>query len=874
MYRWYYFAAAMGVIAASCAHQTEEEEVSSHSEALSAIQFAPTGSGIDFVGLYRLRNNDGNECLKHDLRFGPCGTSDADTTDQVAVYRGGDGNYRVCEPVPPILVTQKECYSVDYISTTPDWGFDFIEFKINGGNIKEGAATGGVVEFCVAERDVFVFQAKCIGTSTHASADAINCSDSMRSNNQGVCISSHVISVKPAGGTVFLATRGNIGAYATLGTGVSNEFNLKLLEADHAEFAWYRRDTGKDGVDPTDFLSTGRDEGHVNYRWSPLKVPLADLPLAKKITPSSDARPTDATCSLSAQSGAGGVTLSWRSTNAMACWLAIDGDIRPASSTCLGSLNVKSLPGGPAHVAKVFVEGPSGTKACSASFNLTEPVSLSACPSTATGMAVGSYLNCSCSATAASSGNVWGIDNYTSNSSICRAAVHAGKITTSGGAVTVYRTEGLISYDGNTRNGVRSYFYGASPGNMRFVPPGTPIPTSLPDCTGTGSWLDVGRTYECSCSSDAIVRAAPVWGTDVYTSLSSICGAAVHAGKISAAGGTVTVTGLGGLSSYRGSMRNGVATLDYGSFAGSFSFGSMPSVSTACPVNATSMPVGTTKDCTCSSTAASTAASVWGTDAYTSDSNVCRAAVHAGQITASGGSITVYRSKGLAAYTGSVRNGVATLNFGAATGTFSFVPATTATVPACPKDASTMAPDTRQDCTCSSAAASGAGAVWGTDAYTSDSDICRAAVHAGKITTAGGRVTVFRSTGLSYYSASNRNGVVTLTWPTSYFGTLSFAYLPSTLPDCPNSAWALAKNTSLRCNCTTYLATSGGLWGTDYYAGDYSSICQAAVHAGKITVAGGEVTVYKVDGRSSYTGSTRYGVTSSSTGATPESIHF
>lgn len=365
MYRLYCFAAAMGVIATSCGHETEDEEVSSHTEPLRAIQFAPAGSGIDFVGLYRLRNNDGNECLNHNLSFGPCGTG-TDTNDQVAVYKGSNGSYLVCEPVPPVLTTQKQCFSVELVSTTADWGFDFIQFELNGGNIRDGAATGDVVEVCVAEKEQLVFQAKCMGSSTYASSDAVNCD---RSNNKAVCISSHAISVKPAGSTVFAPAPGNIGAFGTLGTGVSNEFNLKATETNNPEFGWYRRDTGSNGRDPTDFLSQGRDEGHVNYRWSPIKVPLADLPLAKKMTPTADTKPVDATCNLSARARSGGVTLSWSSTNAVACWLAIDGEIRPASSTCSGRLNVRSLPGGPGHVAKVFVEGPSGTKSCSASFS-------------------------------------------------------------------------------------------------------------------------------------------------------------------------------------------------------------------------------------------------------------------------------------------------------------------------------------------------------------------------------------------------------------------------------------------------------------------------------------------------------------------------
>jgi hypothetical protein len=57
------------------------------------------------------------------------------------------------------------------------------------------------------------------------------------------------------------------------------------------------------------------------------------------------------------------------------------------------------------------------------------------------------------------------------------------------------------------------------------------------------------------------------------------------------------------------------------------------------------------------------------------------------------------------------------------------------------------------------------------------------------------------------------------------------------------------------------------VWGTDVYSDD-SSICSAAVHAGVITVAqGGPVTIEIRPGQSSYAGSQRNGVTTSSYGS-------
>lgn len=63
-----------------------------------------------------------------------------------------------------------------------------------------------------------------------------------------------------------------------------------------------------------------------------------------------------------------------------------------------------------------------------------------------------------------------------------------------------------------------------------------------------------------------------VWGSDIYTDDSSICTAAVHAGRISQRqGGTIAIRILPGQAFYEGSVRNGVESRQYGSWAGSFS---------------------------------------------------------------------------------------------------------------------------------------------------------------------------------------------------------------------------------------------------------------------------------------------------------------
>lgn len=81
-----------------------------------------------------------------------------------------------------------------------------------------------------------------------------------------------------------------------------------------------------------------------------------------------------------------------------------------------------------------------------------------------------------------------------------------------------------------------------------------------------------GTRLQYACPAGGSTTAT-VWGTDIYTDDSSICVAAVHAGKITTLdGGTVTVQVELGRGSYAGSTRNGVSSLSFGSFARSFTF--------------------------------------------------------------------------------------------------------------------------------------------------------------------------------------------------------------------------------------------------------------------------------------------------------------
>ncbi len=203
---------------------------------------------------------------------------------------------------------------------------------------------------------------------------------------------------------------------------------------------------------------------------------------------------------------------------------------------------------------------------------------------------------------------------------------------------------------------------------------------------------------------------------------------------------------------------------------------------------------------TCTCTAEQTASGpVWGTDTYTADSDICRAAVHAGAIPAGGGAVRLQRARGMTAYPGSQRNGIESLSYGPYDASVRFLDSTAAAgappppaaapsapqaqVQAAPPSAPAAAagasaapptgaaqvaacPETGQglqqpiECLCTAAQAQSGRSIWGTDIYTDDSNVCRAALHAGAISQQGGAVRVTPLPGQQAYAASERNGVV------------------------------------------------------------------------------------------------------------------
>lgn len=216
--------------------------------------------------------------------------------------------------------------------------------------------------------------------------------------------------------------------------------------------------------------------------------------------------------------------------------------------------------------------------------------------------------------------------------------------------------------------------------------------------------------------------------------------------------------------------------------------------SSPCPGNMASyfnLKNGESIKCTCPALAGGR--TVWGTLRYTVDSDVCRAAVHAGAAPAAGGEVTVYLAEGCPIFRSNAKNGVQSTNYGPYGRTYHFVkdaPACEAQtkddpVADCPFSMSVFAqmkPGQTWRCKCSENRMKSLGAVYGDGRFTTDSNTCTAALHAGVLQPAGGDVTISTDEGCKRFAAAVKNGVTSREWG-AYAMSYGFA---SPLPACPN----------------------------------------------------------------------------------------
>ncbi|MEI6161718.1 MAG: LCCL domain-containing protein, partial [Roseococcus sp.] len=139
-------------------------------------------------------------------------------------------------------------------------------------------------------------------------------------------------------------------------------------------------------------------------------------------------------------------------------------------------------------------------------------------------------------------------------------------------------------------------------------------------------------------------------------------------------GGVVTLRVIQGVSRHPGSSRHGVRTADFGPWRQSFTFEEERAPGPRLCPDTMAAYAGSTerRDCLCPGEAALRAATVWGSNPYTADSGLCRAALHAGMIPITGGALRVVMGPGAPSYAASTQHGVQTREFGPFRGSFTF----------------------------------------------------------------------------------------------------------------------------------------------------------------------------------------------------------
>jgi hypothetical protein len=103
-----------------------------------------------------------------------------------------------------------------------------------------------------------------------------------------------------------------------------------------------------------------------------------------------------------------------------------------------------------------------------------------------------------------------------------------------------------------------------------------PAAEAVAEITWSATALDfegpAGTQFDLACPALGNASMGVIWGTDIYTADSAICAAAVHAGIITTAGGSVIIEIMVGQKAYLASDRNGVTSFDWGAYDRSYRF--------------------------------------------------------------------------------------------------------------------------------------------------------------------------------------------------------------------------------------------------------------------------------------------------------------
>lgn len=269
-----------------------------------------------------------------------------------------------------------------------------------------------------------------------------------------------------------------------------------------------------------------------------------------------------------------------------------------------------------------------------------KPMDIGLCKAPTSHEGTDRILTCSCPAKGSDpnhSGSVWGTDVYTADSYICKAARHAGAIGATGGQVVLQMLPGQASYRGSSRNSETTRSYGRYRASYRFV--------SLEGSGGTiGSASTGGRgslVVDLPDFDMSMVYSAGKKGGGLGGALGSISRSSGNAAVRDAAGVGEALLGAGVAGGSQGAE-------DIGECKGASKWHDKP---------------GKLLSCTCPASP-NERSPIWGTGTYSGDSYICKAALHAGAITRSGGRVAIQMMPDQQSYAASVRNDITSMSYG------------------------------------------------------------------------------------------------------------------------------------------------------------------------------------------------------------------
>jgi|GEM_PF-1037714 len=183
-------------------------------------------------------------------------------------------------------------------------------------------------------------------------------------------------------------------------------------------------------------------------------------------------------------------------------------------------------------------------------------------------------------------GSLYGSHPYTTDSSICKAAKHAGILKDAPVSVTAKKVSGCDTYLGTEANGVKSSKWGKYPESFGFASKGAiecpkagaaaaPAAPVAAAAKCPSNFKAAGKD-EITCSCEPAAATGSLYGAGPYTTDSSICKAAKHAGILKDAAVTVTAKKAPGCPKYLSTEANGIKSSGWSSYPASFVFASKP----------------------------------------------------------------------------------------------------------------------------------------------------------------------------------------------------------------------------------------------------------------------------------------------------------